>query len=158
VLPDLLQRAGFRAFLVANNHSGDFGLPGFEATLNALRRARIGAIGGGANLSSASQPIEVTVKDRRFALFWGAGTSFCQPIATSTSPGICPWDSATLTSAIAIARAQGEICLVLCHWDPERNLEACRERAIEWIDAGADIVIGSGPHAVETREIQHGKP
>ena len=34
----------------------------------------------------------------------------------------------------------------------------CREKATEWIDAGASIVIGSGPHHVLDHELIHGHP
>jgi hypothetical protein len=154
----LLAMADFRGMLVANNHTGDFGLPGFEQTISALRRAGVIPIGGGAEIDSATNPACFARKKVRVAVFGCADPSFCSPIATSTKPGICPWDSGALLEKIGETAKAGEFSIVFCHWDADSNLSLCREKATEWIDAGAGVVIGSGPHHVLGREMIRGRP
>jgi poly-gamma-glutamate capsule biosynthesis protein CapA/YwtB (metallophosphatase superfamily) len=144
--------------LVANNHTGDFGLTGFKQTISGLRSAGIVPIGGGSNLSTACAPARFERKRVRVAVFGCADPSFCSPIATATESGICPWDSDLLEEKISEASGAGEFCLVFCHWDAEASRALCREKAAEWIDAGASIVIGSGPHHVLDHELIHGHP
>jgi hypothetical protein len=154
----LIAKAGFSGMLVANNHTGDFGLCGFKQTLSSLRNAGIIPIGGGSNLSAACAPARFERKRVRVAVFGCADPSFCSPIATETESGICPWDSDLLQQKISEASGAGEFCIVFCHWDAEASRAFCRERAADWIDAGASIVIGSGPHHPRERELIHGHP
>ncbi len=156
--PNLLVKAGLSGMLVANNHTGDFGLAGFEQTIFALNQAGVKPIGGGSNLGSALTPARFNRNGIRLAVFGCADPSFCSPIASATSPGICPWDTSDLPDAIAQAKRAGEFCIVLCHWDADNDQSLCRTKASLWIDAGADVVIGSGPHHVLDREIVHGRP
>jgi hypothetical protein len=154
----MIAKAGFCGMLVANNHTGDFGLRGFKQTISGLRNAGIIPIGGGSNLSTASAPARFERKRVRVAVFGCADPSFCSPIATATESGICPWDSDLLQEKIGEASGAGEFCIVFCHWDAEAGRALCRERATEWIDAGASIVIGSGPHRVLDHELIRGHP
>lgn len=154
----LIAKAGFCGMLVANNHTGDFGLRGFKQTISVLRSAGIIPIGGGSNLSTACAPARFERKRVQVAVFGCADPSFCSPIATATECGICPWDSDLLQQKIGEASGAGEFCIVFCHWDAEASRALCRERATEWVDAGASIVIGTGPHHVLDHELIHGHP
>jgi poly-gamma-glutamate capsule biosynthesis protein CapA/YwtB (metallophosphatase superfamily) len=154
----LIAKAGFCGMLVANNHTGDFGLSGFKQTISGLRNAGIIPIGGGSNLSTACAPARFERKRVRVAVFGCADPSFCSPIATATESGICPWDSDLLQEKIGEASGAGEFCIVFCHWDAEASRALCRERATEWIDAGASIVVGTGPHRVLDHELIRGHP
>jgi len=154
----LIAKAGFCGMLVANNHTGDFGLSGFKQTISVLRNAGIIPIGGGSNLSTACAPARFERKRVRVAVFGCADPSFCSPIATATESGICPWDSDLLQEKIGESFGAGEFCIVFCHWDAEASRALCHERATEWIDAGAGIVIGTGPHRVLDHELIHGHP
>jgi poly-gamma-glutamate capsule biosynthesis protein CapA/YwtB (metallophosphatase superfamily) len=154
----LIAKAGFCGMLVANNHTGDFGLSGFKQTILGLRNAGIIPIGGGSNLSTASAPACFERKRVRVAVFGCADPSFCSPVATATESGICPWDSDLLQEKISEASGAGEFCIVFCHWDADASRALCREKAAEWIDAGANVVIGSGPHHVLDHELIRGHP
>jgi hypothetical protein len=154
----LLAKGHFGGVLVANNHTGDFGLPGFEQTISALRSAGVAPIGGGLDMDGAAAPARFERKGIRVAVFGCADPSFCSPMAGVHEPGMCPWDSDALLQQLSNAAKAGEFCLVLCHWDADADRAPCRTRAAEWIDAGASIVIGSGPHHVLGREMVHGRP
>ena len=82
-------------------------------------------------------------------------------------PGIPPvvvtWadkDSlADFTRDIAALRQQADIAVASCHWGLGKDtLTYMREIAHASIDAGADIVIGHGPHYSLPVEVYHGKP
>lgn len=82
-------------------------------------------------------------------------------------PGIPPlvvtWvdpDSLQLfTSDIAALRQQADIVVASCHWGLHKEVLAyMREIAHAAIDAGADIVIGHGPHYSLAVEMYHGRP
>ncbi|HXC92287.1 MAG TPA: CapA family protein [Stellaceae bacterium] len=60
---------------------------------------------------------------------------------------------------MAALRAQADIVVASCHWGVGREvLQYMREIAHAAIDAGADIVIGHGPHYSLPVEVYHDKP
>ena len=60
---------------------------------------------------------------------------------------------------VAALRAQADIVVASCHWGVGRDvLDYMREIGHCAIDAGADLVIGHGPHFSLPVEIYHGKP
>jgi len=60
---------------------------------------------------------------------------------------------------IAALRGQADIVVASCHWGLGKDvLEYMREIAHAAIDAGADIVIGHGPHYSLAVEVYRGKP
>jgi poly-gamma-glutamate capsule biosynthesis protein CapA/YwtB (metallophosphatase superfamily) len=154
----LLAKAHFCGMLVANNHTGDFGLQGFQQTISALRSAGVAPIGGGLDSDGAVAPARFERKGVRVTVFGCADPGFCSPIVNANQPGMCPWDSDALLEKIEQAATAGDFCVVLCHWDADAKRAACRARAAEWIEAGANIVIGSGPHHVLDREMVNSRP
>ena len=154
--PSLLAKAGFNGMLIANNHTGDFGQAGFEQTISALKQAGIAPIG--ADFDGAVTPTRFDRNGIRIAAFGCADQDFCSPVPGNAKIGICPWDASGLLEAISRAKAAGEFCIVLCHWDADNDRPRCRAKASDWIASGADVVIGSGPHHVLESEIIQGRP
>lgn len=60
---------------------------------------------------------------------------------------------------IARARKEADIVIVYAHWGKEYEpaLPGVRELAHQFIDAGADALIGSHPHIVQEKEVYSGK-
>jgi poly-gamma-glutamate capsule biosynthesis protein CapA/YwtB (metallophosphatase superfamily) len=78
-------------------------------------------------------------------------------------PVILTWADRAYLAAfaddIAALRRQADIVVASCHWGlGEEVLDYMHEIARAAIDAGADIVIGHGPHYSLPVEIYHGKP
>lgn len=87
--------------------------------------------------------------------------------AARTRPGVPPevvtWaDPAALTEvskAIAELRAQADIVIASFHWGYRREvLQYQRQFAHAAIDAGADLVLGHGPHMILPLERHAGRP
>jgi poly-gamma-glutamate capsule biosynthesis protein CapA/YwtB (metallophosphatase superfamily) len=66
---------------------------------------------------------------------------------------------AQFAADIAALRAQADLAVVSCHWGlGEEVLDYMTEIARAAIDAGADVVIGHGPHYSLPVEVYQGKP
>jgi hypothetical protein len=152
-----LQRAGFNVVSLANNHVGDFGDPG---------RASTRAVLAGLGIRYAGAPGEVArleVRGTRIAL-----------VAFSTSAGTN--DVRDVDGAAALVRevaAGADLVVVSFHGGaegadrqhvppgPEEFLGEDRgdlrrfARAV--VDAGADLVLGHGPHVVRGMEVYAGR-
>jgi hypothetical protein len=152
-----LKDAGFTAMGLANNHAMDFGLEGRASSrqvLDAMQIAHTGEVGDTARL---------TVKGRRVAI-----------IAFATYPGAYNFlDLDESLQTIRSLKAESDLVIVGFHGGAEG---ATHQHVLEGdetflgedrgdlrkfthaaIDAGADMVIGSGPHVVRAMEIYQGK-
>lgn len=152
-----LKSAGFTVMGLANNHALDFGLKGREssrAVLDSLGILHSGEIGDIARM---------TVKGKRVAL-----------IAFATYP--LTYNLLELQDAIGAVRqvkAEADIVIVSFHGGAEgathqhvllgdetflgEDRGDLRQFAHAVVDAGADLVLGSGPHVVRGMEIYCGK-
>jgi poly-gamma-glutamate capsule biosynthesis protein CapA/YwtB (metallophosphatase superfamily) len=152
-----LKEAGFTAMGLANNHAMDFGLDGRASSrqvLDAMQIAHTGELGDIAHL---------TVKGRKVAI-----------IAFATYPGAYNFlDLDGSMQTIRAARAESDLVIVGFHGGAEG---ATHQHVVEGdetflgedrgdlrrfthaaIDAGADLLLGSGPHVVRAMEIYKGK-
>jgi poly-gamma-glutamate capsule biosynthesis protein CapA/YwtB (metallophosphatase superfamily) len=76
-------------------------------------------------------------------------------VVTWTDPVYLQW----LREDIAALRSQVDVVVVSCHWGLGREVLAyMTEIAHAAIDAGADVVIGHGPHHFLPVEVYRGKP
>jgi len=152
-----LKAAGFNVMGLANNHAMDFGAEGRESSRHVLEQqgiAHSGELGDIAHLA---------VKSRKVAV-----------IAFATYPGaynLLDLDDALET--IREARQGADLVMVSFHGGAEgathQHVSAGDEKflgedrgdlrkfAHAAIDAGASIVVGSGPHVVRGMEIYQGK-
>jgi hypothetical protein len=152
-----LKDAGFTAMGLANNHAMDFGLEGRASSrqvLDAEQIAHTGEIGDIARL---------TVKGRKVAI-----------IAFATYPGAYNFlDLDESLQTIRQLKTESDLVIVGFHGGAEG---ATHQHVLEGdetflgedrgdlrkfthaaIDAGADLVLGSGPHVVRAMEIYQGK-
>jgi len=85
------------------------------------------------------------------------------PNRPGVPPVVVTWADAKSLQAfrddVAALRARADIVVASCHWGLGRDvLQYMTEIAHAAIDAGADLVIGHGPHYVLPIEIYKGKP
>lgn len=153
----VLKRAGFHVLSTANNHSGDFGERGFKDTMQNLKAVGIHPIG------RKGQIEYMTVSGVKMAFI-----PFSYLRAHSNVK-----DLDGMRELVREARANAPIVVISCHWGGEGekflhtkshtemfygenrgNLPAFAHAAI---DAGADLILGHGPHVVRALELYKGR-
>lgn len=163
--PDALPsfaEAGFDLVNLANNHVLDFGEAALLDTLANLDKSNILHIGAGRSMDEAFQPVIVEKKGTKIAFL---GFSRVVPdvswYAGKGKPGIAgTYDYRIPVEAIKKARDQADFVVVLAHWGTERQDKpnsSQRDLSHRYIDAGADLVIGSHPHVLQGFEQYKGK-
>lgn len=176
--------AGVDLVSIANNHLMDFGRTGLETTLKVLDQAGIAHSGAGLDVAQAIRPAVIEKKGLKVALisllvspqFPEIGTA-AEDAAPGVAPihgtrirmlngksGFAPWeaDLARMEAAIKAARAAADVVAVSMHihWGTLEEIDAEGKQLITRaaIDAGADMVLGHGPHVVNGIEFYKGKP
>lgn len=138
---DILQRANIRMVSLGNNHILNFGLDGVRQTTKELSAADVRYFGDPTNQNTARERV------RGVALAFINYNEFA-PNGWRTS-------ASTTLEQIAAARRDGYIPVVYAHWGDEYESAPLRakELARAFVDAGAEIVIGSHPHIVQEHEV-----
>ncbi len=153
----VLKEAGFDVLNIANNHTRDFGDVGLKDTVKNLEDSGIETIG------QKGKILYMTVKNISVAL-----------IGFSTNPRHnTVHDIAAAKALVAEAKKQASIVIISMQAGAEgtgamhvRNREETfygenRGNVVRFaraaIDAGADLVIGHGPHIVRAMEFYKGK-
>jgi hypothetical protein len=151
-LAGVLRGAGFGLVNLANNHSRDFGDSGLRQTKDALRRARLAQTG-----------LDHEIAIRRVG---GVRTAF---LGFAPYPWTSPLtDIPAARRLIATAARRARIVVVIVHAGAEgaravhvphgtetafgENRGNTRGFVHAAIDAGADVVLGSGPHVLRGME------
>ena len=144
-LTSQLSSAGFDAFSLANNHGLDQGAQGFDDTKNNLSAAGLKYFGDAAD--DNGQVLHFTLSGNNFAVI-GAQDVYRQI------------DPTAIGKEIATEKAAGYFVIIYPHWGVEYSHQASTRQvtlAHAFIDAGADLVIGSHPHVIEGIEAYKGK-
>ena len=117
--------AGMDVLNVANNHAVDYGRTAFLDTLRLIRRNRMVAVGGGANLSLARRPHVVTRLGLRIAF---VGFSDIQPVSFAAGahrPGTSFASPRVIAAGVRAARRRSDVVVASFHWgtkaSPTRN-------------------------------------
>jgi poly-gamma-glutamate capsule biosynthesis protein CapA/YwtB (metallophosphatase superfamily) len=159
---DALKAAGVDAVNLANNHTLDQGEQGLIDTINHLAERGIPHVGAGLNSKEAFSAQYFERKGIKIALL---GFTRVMPasdwMAGKNKPGIASvYDSAEGLKAIAAAKKNADLVVVIVHWGKERveqydNIQ--QSLGHSFIDAGADLVIGGHPHVLQGVEPYKGK-
>jgi hypothetical protein len=155
-----LQRQGFQAVSLGNNHAFDYGTPGLVDTLEAFGLADIGTFGAGRHALEAEAPLEINCGDRKVIFFTGYQyRKYMEEdfafYAMAQRPGVACL-SGGLMQRLREARVQDPkaLLVVLPHWgfDFEWRSKLQRRYAEQFVAAGADLVIGHGAHMMQEIE------
>ena len=159
----VLSELGVDIVTLANNHMLDFGRGPLTETLNTLDQAGIAHVGAGENLDEA-KTLKTFEMDGRTIGFLGASRVIPEHSwnASSGSSGLfTTYDAAALAEQIQKAEESCDFTVVYVHWGIEKNTqpeEYQKTLARQYIDAGADAVIGAHPHVLQGIEFYQGKP
>lgn len=152
-----LSRAGFTVMNLANNHGYDFGDVGVADTVAALRRAKLAETG----------------RPGRYAVLDADGTKVAVLGFTTYRWGNRMENLQAVRRMVAKAAAEADLVVVTMHAGAEGrdathvrpgtefflgenrgNVKAFSRAAI---DAGADLVVGHGPHVLRGMEFYRGR-
>ena len=137
---------GVDVVTVANNHAYDQGVAGLATTLDHARRAGLVTTG---TTDSPGYAVR-TVRGARVAIVsLTQGVNHRVERDEPPSPRVRFFDEARLGELVSHARAHADVVIVALHFTdtgdhmPTRGMRVWSERAAE---AGADLVVGHGPH------------
>jgi|GEM_PF-742221 len=145
---DVLKSVGFDALSQANNHSLDQGRSGFGESYRRLYEAGLQPFGHETLDDATSSLVFLQKRGRKIALLGFNITSN-------------PLDRKEAFQALRKARAEADFVVPFIHWGNEyknKPSPAQIELAHWFVDSGADAVIGSHPHWMESIEAYRGRP
>ena len=151
---------------LANNHVYDFGPLAFNDMLESFEAIKMPYVGAGRNLDDAKKPYYLTLPSGYRIAFvnatraekWGIDT----PGATATTGGVllC-YDTTEFINTIKEAKANSNYVIAIVHWGTEKShrLEQVQKTtAQDYLNAGADIIVGGHAHTLQGIDYNNGKP
>jgi poly-gamma-glutamate synthesis protein (capsule biosynthesis protein) len=156
---DFLSQCSVSHINLANNHIMDFGVRGLDNTLLATKQFH--HIGVGSE-QSAYEAKYVHHQGVSIALIGLSEAQFgvLQDSETITAKGIAWVDHPNARAAVKKARERADYVIVQVHAGLEMvdlPLPEWRSRYREFIDLGADLIVGHHPHVVQGSESYSGK-
>lgn len=153
----LLKAAGFDVVNQANNHADDYGAGGLADTRKALASAGLGDMG------ARDQILIRSVNGIRVAMIGFASYTWSSPLNSNK----------TVTALVKKAASESDVVVVIFHGGAEGAAHTHVPSGHEFafgedrgdlrtfarlaVDAGADAVLGSGPHVVRGMERYKGR-
>lgn len=158
--PDFLRRLGFNLFSQANNHAFDCGVEGFKKTKAALGEFAFGA--GAYDEAYKVKTVEVNgIKIGFMALSFAAYTGVFDDVTNHEGLGCAYINDLRVNHDIMEAKKQLDYLFILPHDGIEYidiPMPETMARYRDFIDYGADGVIGTHPHCPQGWEEYKGKP
>ncbi|HHX12404.1 MAG TPA: CapA family protein [Clostridiales bacterium] len=161
---DILKEMGVDIVSLANNHAYDYGEQSLIDTMATLKQADILYFGAGHNLDEAMTPVYFEIEGKTIAYVAASRAEKYKmtPQATEEAPGILRcYDTELFVQTIREAKKKSDYVIAYAHWGAEwtHELEEVQlTTGKEYLDAGADIVIGAHPHWLQGIEYYDGKP
>lgn len=154
---------------ISNNHILDYGQDALTDTFSTLDEYQIDYIGAGKDLDRAKQLITYKINGKTIGFLAASrvvpNTSWYALNETenhSSRPGVfTTYDDTTLCEEIRKAKDICDFVIVYAHWGIERQEIAAdyqRNMAYDYINSGADLVIGSHPHVMQGVEFYNNVP
>ncbi len=139
---------------LANNHIMDSGVEGMQSTLDFAKENNVLTVGIGNNMVEAQKPI--ILKNESGGIGIIAVTYDDVEQATDTTAGCVRWENRLkVKELIEEVKKECRWCVVVAH----TGMEFCqvpppyiRNAYREYLEFGADIVVGHHPHVVENYE------
>ena len=159
----IYEEMGVDIVSIANNHVYDYGEDAFFDMLGYLKEYDIPYVGGGKDREEATNPYYFIANGYKIA-FIGATRAekyILTPEATDNSSGVFrAYDPTLLLETISEVKKTSDYVIVLIHWGREDShvLEDVQiETGKKYIDAGADLLIGSHAHVLQGMEFYNDK-
>lgn len=161
---NVLKELGVDAVYMANNHAYDWGKDSILDSMDTLDNAGIKRFGAGHNLKEACTPLYVELQGKTIAFVSAsrAADIVITPQATEEEPGILHcYEPELFCEVISEAKKNADFVIACVHWGTEYSYELERvqkETGKQYLDAGADVIIGAHPHVLQGLEYYDNKP
>jgi len=149
---------------LANNHVYDYGVDAFLDTMDHFENMGLATVGAGINAEAAYTPFYYEKSGKRIAVIAASRAEkyYMTPIAEENAPGIAGcYDSTLVCEAVKKAKEEADFVIVYAHFGAEykTTIEDVQQKAAyDFIDAGADLIIGAHPHILQGMTSYKGKP
>lgn len=149
---------------LANNHIFDYGEEAFLDTLSYLKKAGFQTVGAGKNKKEAKKPAYLTIKNKKIAIVAATRAEKYRmtPGAGKDSPGVFrTYQDREYVKEIKKAAKKADYVIAYVHWGTEYSTEledVQRSQARDYINAGADAVVGAHTHCLQGIEWYKGVP
>ena len=153
---DALKNLNVGGVLLGNNHSMDYLADGLQETLGHVKTAEISISGAGKNREEAQQPIlkQLDVDGIPFKLAVLSGYEYNTSheelgfFAGAAKTGVNNINIDRLRQQISSLKAEGYFVVVSPHWGLNYcfRTHAQSRLAQRFVDIGADMILGHGPH------------
>lgn len=158
-----LLEMGVDIVTLANNHILDYGKDALTDTFTTLDHAGIKYAGAGASAERAKELQTIEVQGRKIGFL---AASRVIPVSDwnvdNSVPGVfTTYDGTALCNAVEEAEQLCDYVVVFVHWGVENEAypqDYQESLAKQYIDAGADLVIGCHTHCLQGVEYYNGKP
>ena len=171
IAPKLLKKYKIHAASLGNNHSFDFGEAGLKQSLDVLRKENISCFGAGMNEEEAKKPLkkEFIINKTPFNLYIFGGYKYREDYdkdfdfyARGAKAGVNLLTVERTANEIKNIKANDPYAYIVIFihfgFDLQKTVNAQIESARGFIDCGADLVAGHGPHMINRFEIYKEKP
>lgn len=149
---------------LANNHVYDFGKDAFYDMLDSLNEYKMPYIGAGKNIDEAKKPYYFVLNGYKIAFINAtrAEKYILTPEATENDGGVfrC-YDPEPLKELISEVKKGSDYVITLIHWGKEdsHELEQVQiDTSKIYIDAGADVIVGTHAHVLQGIDYYNHKP
>lgn len=142
------EKLGADVWNICNNHIMDAGKEGIYNTINEAKKTGAKTLGAGMNIDEAKAPV-IFNEAGGIGLIGVGYQRACRKADTET-PGCFSWsDMDLIQEAITSIKDKCRWCIIVAHGGEEFTAlpsPYTRDRYIEYLDMGADIVISHHPH------------
>lgn len=161
----ILKDLGVDVAGLANNHVFDYQEEALLDTFDTLKDAGIPYVGAGHDIKEASAPVYAKAGPLKVAFVAAERAEKYQIVtreATEDQAGVLRcYDNARFVASIKEAAEHADYVIALPHWGTENETtleEAQTDGAREYLDAGADAVVGAHPHVLQGIDFYEDQP
>jgi hypothetical protein len=156
-----IRRAGVDVLNLGNNHSMDLGLLGLQHTQRFAAATGMTTFGAGETLAEAEQPLLLHSAIGTVAIVSLTEDFGSAYRATENHAGTVPFTDEAVQRGMDLAKAAGaDWVIASVHWGDNYmdTLPIQRYWAQVIVDAGYDMIVGTGPHIAAPIEFVDGVP
>ena len=154
-IADTFKQAGIDLIITANNHILDRGYKGALRTMEVLHSRGLDTTGTYASLEESQQFLIKDIRGVKVGYLAYSYSTNGIPVPAEHPYFFNYLEPEKVLQDIALIRPQVDMVVLVLHWGQEyqpRPTEEQRKMAIKFLTAGADIILGSHPHVIQTME------